>query len=142
MENMMSEISFQAMQFVPRFVGVLVLVSLTWLVAKFASYMVQRTTCTQQEANCEMSSFAKGLSRIAFWSIFVLMSPFILTMSGVSSDGISFAQNFIGQVFINWPIWMVLSLVAAGIWFVVQGIPKLFNQAKGSLDTPRGEVRS
>jgi hypothetical protein len=140
MEITMSEISLQAMQFVPRLVSILILVSLTWLVAKFASYMVQRTTCARNEANCEMSGFSKGLSRIAFWAIFVVMSPFILEVSGVNTAGLSFAQNLTGQIFTNWPIWMVLSLVAAGIVFVIQGIPKLIAQLKGSLDTSRGEI--
>jgi hypothetical protein len=63
-------------------------------------------------------------------------------MTGVRTDGVFFTQNFAAQVFANWPIWMVLSLVAGGILFVILGIPKLFAQLRGSLDTSRGEIQS
>ena len=133
----MSEISLQAMQFSPRFISVLVLVALTWLVAKFAQYMVMRATCGCSEHSDEVSGFSNLLSKLAFWSVFVLMAPFVLDIAGINASWISFAQNFEGQIFANWPLWMVLSLVVAGIWFVLQGIPKLFVQQNS-----QGEAQS
>ena len=39
----MNEISFQAIQYLPRIVSVVVLLSLTWLLAKFTKSIVLRT---------------------------------------------------------------------------------------------------
>ena len=133
----MSEISLQAMQFVPRFVSVMVLLALTWLVASFARYMVKRATCTCREHDGKMRGFSKGLSNLAFWAIFVLMSPFILDIAGINAAWLASAQNLEGQVFANWPVWMVLVLVVAGLGFVIQGIPKLYVQLRS-----QGEVQS
>jgi len=137
MENMMSEISFQAMQFVPRFAGVLILVALTWLVAGFARFMIKRAICSRPGHDGEMSGFAKIISKLVFWSVFLLMAPFILNAIGIDSSWLSFAQKFEGQVFANWPLLTILSLVVFGIWFVVQGVPKLFVQMRS-----QGEVQS
>ena len=136
MENIMSEISLQAMQFVPRFVGVMILMALTWLVASFAKYMVKRATCGCAEHG-EVSGVSKILSGFAFWSVFVLMAPFILDATGINAAWFSFAQRLEGQIFANWPVWMILGLVVAGFGFVVQGIPKLFVQLRS-----QGEVQS
>ena len=137
----MSEISFQAVAFTPRFVSVLILVALSWLIAKFAMYMVKRAACAGDH-DSEIGGLPKFLAKLAFWSVFILMSPFISGAAGIDTSWLMSVQNFEGQVFANWPLWMVLSLVVAGIWFVVQGVPKFFTQLKGSLGTSKSEVQS
>jgi hypothetical protein len=137
MENMMNEISFPAMQFVPRFVSVLILVALTWLVAGFARYMIKRTIGSCSENDGETSGLSRIISKVAFWSVFILMAPFIFNAAGIDGSWLSVAQRFEGQVFANWPLWTILGLVVVGIWFVIQGVPKLFVQMKS-----QGEVQS
>jgi hypothetical protein len=124
----MSEISLQAVQlgFTPRLVVVIVLLALTWLVAKFSKHMVLRATCGCRASDGIREKMANTLANVAYLSIFAIMLPFILNATGVSSSFIHSIQSFEAQLFTNWPIWMVLSLVVAGIGYVLRSIPKVF----------------
>lgn len=138
----MSEISLQAVQleFTPRLVVVVILLALTWLIAKFAKYMVLRATCQACTGEGIREKMARMLANLAFGSVFLVMMPFIINALGLNPSWLYSLQNLEAEVFINWPVWMILSLVAAGIGFVVRGIPKVFVQLKGSAGTTRSEV--
>jgi flagellar biosynthesis protein FliQ len=109
----MSEISFQALQFTPRLVSVLVLLVLTWLVAKFAQYIVKRANLSQ------------AVARMAFWAVFVIMLPFALNAAGLDTGWLGAMQQVEGLVFSSWPVWMVMSVLMAGVLFVLRTVPKL-----------------
>ena len=94
----MSEISFQAMQFTPRFVSVVVLLALTWLVAKFVQYMIQRATGECQSQDGRRRSFSLFISRITFWAVFLIMFPFIVNAAGVSALWLQTMLHFVGQL--------------------------------------------
>jgi hypothetical protein len=138
----MSEISFQAMQFVPRFVTVVVLLALSWLIALFARYLVLRATCECRNRAGRREKVVKALTSIAQWSIFVVMLPFMVEAAGFHATWLHTMQQFQIQVFVNWPLWMVLSLVAAGIAFLVRGVPRFYIQLKGSFGTSHHEAQS
>ena len=132
----MNQISLQAVQFVPHFAGVLVLLALTWLISKFAKYIFGRT------GNDRQNRFSKLLGNLAAWVVFILMAPFIFSAAGIDASWLNSVQKFVTQVFVNWPLWMILSLVFAGILFLVRETPKFFLQLKGSFGTSQSEVQS
>jgi len=74
--------------------------------------------------------------------IFVIMLPFVVEVAGFHAAWLHTWQQFEAQIFVNWPIWMVLSLVAAGIAFLVRGVPRFYVQLKGVFETSRHEVHS
>lgn len=138
----MNEISLQATQFFPRFLSVVALLSLTWLVAKIAQDLILRTV-----SKCKFGEPQQGITRtianFAFWATILIMLPFIIGATGLSTSWIATMQKYIGQVFVNWPIWMLLSLLIAGFSFVVSGVPKFFGQQKNSHGAShRGEIQS
>jgi len=136
----MSEISFQAVQFIPRFVSVIALLALTWLVARFAKYLVLRATCECRTQTGPREKIANILANVAFWAVFLIMLPFVIDMAGFNASWLYTLQNFQAQVFVNWPVWMVLSLLLAGIAFVVRGVPKVYVQLKSSMGPSQSEV--
>ena len=138
----MSEVSIQAVQFLPRFLTVVVLLGLTWLIARFARYLVLRATCECRDRAGLREKAAKVLANIAQWSIFVVMLPFLAEAAGFHASWLHTWQQFEVQIFVNWPLWMVLSLVAAGIAFLVRGVPRVYVQLKGSFGTSHHEAQS
>lgn len=136
----MSELSFQAVQFIPRFVSVIAFLALTWLVARFAKSLVLRATGECRATEGSRGKVANILANISFWAVFVTVSPFLINLAGVSTAWVRTLQQFQAQVFVNWPLWMIMSLLLAGIAFVVRGVPKVLVQLKGSMGTSQSEV--
>ena len=129
----MSEISFQAVQFFPRFIAFIALLAGTWLTAKFAKYLFLRATCGLRSRQGRGAKATKILAAVTFWSVFVVMMPFLMNIAGFSTQGIYKVQNLLAQIFANWPLMMVLSLVAAGVGYLVRGIPRFYVQVKSSI---------
>ena len=130
-EMIMSEISFQAVQFAPRFTSVIILLLFTWLVAKFTQAIVQRAASQSKNGQTAEGRSMK-ISKLFFWAVILLFSPFILGASGLDAIWLRQLQVHIGQFFSNWPIWMLLSLIVAGISYLFHNIPKFYFQLKGS----------
>ncbi len=137
----MNEITFQAVQFLPRLISVVALLSLTWLVAKIAQRAILRTAAQCNNGKSQ-NGISKTIANLAFWATLLIMSPFVLGAAGVDASWTATMQNFVGTVFDFWPIWMVVSLLVAGISFVISGVPKLFVQLKGSFDPSHKELHS
>ena len=137
----MSEMSLQAVQFVPRFLSVIGLISITWLVAKFAKSMVLRTT-GQCENDLFVGRFSKAVATFIFWAIILLMAPFVLGAAGVNSVLLARSQIYIGQIFSNWPIWMLLCVGFVLITYLVRGVSKFNLQAKRASGTSPKELQS
>ena len=140
MEMFMNEISFQAVHFAPRFIAVITLLSLTWLVAKFAKSMVLRAAYQNKLGHPRNGLFIK-MSSISFWTVICLCSPFILRAIGLDTYWLRQLQLFLGQLFSNWPIWMLISIIAAGVSYLFQYIPRFYIQLKGSPDTSPKEFK-
>jgi len=136
----MSEISFQAVQFLPRFVSFVALIAMTWLIARFAKYLVLRAARECQTDMGIRSMLTKIFANAAFWFVVVVMLPFIINVTGYSAQWLYQVQQFLAQIFINWPLWMVLSLVVAGIAYLVRNVPRFYVQVKGSFETSNREV--
>ena len=136
----MSEISFPAMQILPRFVSFVAFLSVVWLIARFAKSLVLRATCECQASLGVREKMAKVLANLAFWSVVVMMFPFIVNIAGFSPSWVYEVKNFLAQVFINWPVWMVLSLTIAGIGYLMRHIPKFYVQVKSTFDPSHREA--
>jgi len=138
----MSEISLQAVQlgFTPRLVVIVILLALTWLVAKFAKHMVMRATCGCRGNEGIREKMANTLANMAYLATFVMMLPFIVNAAGLNASLVNSFQSFEVQLFANWPIWMVLSLVVAGIGYVVRGVPRVLVELRGSVGTTQSEI--
>ena len=136
----MNEISFQATQFLPRFFSFAALFALTWLIARFAKHLVHRATSECRTNMGFRSTMSKVLAGVAFWSVFLVMLPFIANVVGFGAQWLYQVQQFLAQVFINWPLWMILSLLVAGIAYLVRNVPRFYVQMKGSFETSQREV--
>lgn len=134
----MSEISFQAIQFIPRLISVIALISLTWLVAKYAKWMVLRAAYPNKTDHPRKSLFIK-VSNISFWIIIILCSPFILGATGLDASWLRHSQLFLGYLFFDWPIWMLIIFLIAGANYLILNIPKFYIQLKGSSEVPPNE---
>lgn len=137
----MNEISIQATHFLPRLISVIILVALTWLVAKIAQYMVLRTADKCKNGK-SVSLKSKTIASLAFWATALIMSPFVLGAAGVDTSWLLTIQKYEVQIFANWPVWMIVSLLVAGISFLVQGVPKFFVQLKSSNGASQSETQS
>ena len=127
----MQEISFQAVQFLPRLLSVMTLLLLTWLVAKFTKYVVLRAV-SQAKRKSLVKTFFMKVSHIAFWMVVLLFSPFLIGAAGLNAVWLRQVQLHLGQIFSNWPIWMLMSVIVAGISYLLLNIPRLLIQLKGS----------
>lgn len=127
----MNEISFQAVQYAPRLISVITLLLLTLLVAKFSQSMVLRAAC-QCKSSQSAKKLSKKISNISFWAIIALFSPFILGATGLDASWLRHAQVFVGQFFSNWPIWMLMSVIVAGVSYLFHNLPRFYLQLKGS----------
>jgi hypothetical protein len=136
----MSEISFQAIPFVPRLLSEIALISLTWLVAKYAKWMVLRAANQNIMGHIWKGLFLK-ISNISFWVIILLCSPFILGATGLDASWLRRSQLFLGQLFFDWPIWMLISLIIAGAIYLLLNIPKFYILLKGSVETSPNEFK-
>ncbi len=137
----MNEIILHSAQFAPRLISVIVLLILTWLVAKFTQSMVLRTVC-----QCKNSKNAEGLSKIlsniSFWAIILLLAPFIFRAAGLDATWLWKIQALEGQFFTNWPILMLISVLVAATSSMLRGVPKFYVQLKGSPETSPKELQS
>lgn len=131
----MSEISFQAVQFFPRFVSVLILLALTWLVARFAGYLVARVGNNAEPQRKKIIGLA---SSVAQGLIFFVMLPFVLDTSGLGSRWVYQSQQSLAKILVHWPIWMILSLLMAAIFFLLRGVSRFFEQLKCTSVASRG----
>lgn len=130
----MQEISFQAVQFLPRIFSAIILLLLTLLVARFAKSVVQRAAHQEKKDSLARKLLIK-MSDITFWMVILLFSAFISGAAGLDAAWLSQAQIFVGQFFSNWPIWMLTSVIVAGLSYLLLNIPKLIIQLKGSPGT-------
>jgi hypothetical protein len=142
LEVVMSEMSFQAVQFVPRFLAVMALIASTWLMARFARYIIFRATCECRDRGGLRDKVAKILAKTSQWLIFLIMLPFMIEAAGFHASWLHTWQQLETQIFVNWPLWMVLSLIAAGIAFLVRGVPRFYIQLKGVFETSHNEAHS
>ena len=130
----MHEISFQAVQYLPRIFSVIILLLLTLLVAKFAKSVVQRATHQNKKDSFARKLLIK-LSDITFWMVIFLFLPFIIGAAGLDAVWLRQVHLRLGQFYSNWPIWMLASLVIAGISYLFLNFQQLIIQLKGSLGT-------
>lgn len=138
----MNQISLPAVQFFPRFAVVVILLALTWLLARFTKHLVLRTTIECRSQPNGHKKISEIIANTSFWAIWVLMLPFIINAAGFSSHWLSALQHFEAQFLVNWPIWMVLSLLLAGIAYLFREVPKFFMQLKGTLDPSQKNLQS
>ena len=139
----MNEISLLTSQFFVRIVSVVFFVSLTWFLAKFAQFIFMRIT-RQASRGSNHSQNPKSqrniASRISFWAVFLIISPFILGAAGLDALWLTEVQTFIGGVLSKWPVWIILGLfVALGVKRLPM-LPKFALQFKRSPDTSPKEL--
>jgi hypothetical protein len=130
----MHEISFQAIQFLPRIFSVIILLLLTLLVGKFAKSAVQRASRQDKKGHFARKIY-KNLSDFTFGIVILLFSPFIIGAAGLNAAWLRQVQLYVGQIFSNWPIWMLMSVMIAGISYLLVNIPRLIIQLKESPGT-------
>ena len=127
----MHEISFQAVPYLPRLVSVIILLLLTLLIAKLVKSETQLVARSNKK-----DSFARilmfRLSDIAFWMVVLLFSPYIFRATGLDALWLRQVQLHIGQILSNWPIWILISVIIAGISYLLLNIQRLFIQLKRS----------
>jgi hypothetical protein len=136
----MSEISLPAMQFLPRFISFLIFLVAIWLMARFARHLVLRATCECQARLGAREKMVKLMANLAFWSVIVMMFPFLLNMTGFSPAWIFNAEYVMAQVFSYWPVWMILSLVIAGIGYLFRTVPRFYVQVKSTFNPSHREA--
>ncbi|MFC1996192.1 hypothetical protein ACFLXI_01125 [Chloroflexota bacterium] len=137
----MNDISLQAVQFIPRFTSVAILVSITWIVALIAKSMVLRAACNYQN-DAISERLQRGVSIFVFWAIIMVMAPFILGAAGLDANWLDRAQSFVGQLFSHWPIWMLLSVILAVVSHLVRTVPKFNPPLKSSSGSTSKEVQN
>jgi hypothetical protein len=126
----MHEISFQAIQFLPRFFSVITLLFLTLFVAKFSRVIVQRAIHQEKKGSVTRKILIR-LSNITFWMVFLIFAPFIIGTAGLDAVWLQQVQLNLGQFFINWPIWMLVSVMVAGVSYLLLNIQRRVIQLKG-----------
>ncbi len=137
----MNQITLLISQYSPRILSVIVLLCLTWLVAKFSQSMVLRAVSqSKNEKNGNVTS--KFISNIAFWAVILLISPFILRATSIDAAWLWRMQTLVGQFFSNWPIWMLLSVLLIVISNLVQSFPKFYGKLKRSNKTSLKELQN
>ena len=85
---------------------------------------------------------AKLIANGSFWFVWLIMLPFILNAAGFSTNWLSKIQQLEAQVFVNWPMWIVVSFLVAGIAFLVREVPKFLEQLKVAVNDSRRELPS
>jgi hypothetical protein len=130
----MNEISFQAVPFFPRLFSVIILLLLTLLVAKFVKLVVQHAI-HQNKKDSYTRKLLMKLSDITFWMVVLLFSPFIIGAAGLDAVWLQQVQLNLGQFFSNWPIWILVSLIVAGVSYLLLNIQRLIIQFKSSPGT-------
>jgi hypothetical protein len=68
---------------------------------------------------------AGSISRIAFWSVFGLMTPFLMSTAGISMVWLYKVQISIANTMKSWPVWFELSLCMGLVFFVIREVPKV-----------------
>lgn len=126
----MHEISFQAVQFLPRFFSVITLLVLTLFVAKFSRVVVQRAI-HQEKKGSVIRKILMRLSNITFWMVILIFTPFIIGTAGLDAVWLQQVQLNLGQIFLNWPIWMLMSVIVAGVSYLLLNIQRRMFQLKG-----------
>ena len=137
----MNQIILLASQYGPRIISVIVLLCLTLLVANFSQSMVMRAI-SQSKNRKNAKVFSKIISNITFWVVIILISPFILRATSIESAWLWRMQIFVGQLFSNWPIWMLLSVLLIIICYMVQSVPKFYEKLKRSNNTSLKELKN
>jgi hypothetical protein len=143
MELIMNEIFLLTSQFSARLVSVILLVSFTWFLAKFAQFVVGRIILQASKGsnNPQNPKSQRNIaSRISFWAIFLIISPFILGAAGLDALWQIKAQTFIAGILSKWPILMLLSLLVAVGIKRLPTLPKLTDHFKRSPDTSLKEL--
>jgi hypothetical protein len=130
----MHEISFQAVPYLPRLFSVITLLLLTLLVAKLVKSETQRVARSNKKDSLARILLLK-LSNIAFWIVVLLFLPNIFRAAGLDAVWLRQVQLHTGQIFSNWPIWILISLIIAGISYIFLNIQRLFIQHKRSPGT-------
>ena len=75
------------------------------------------------------------LSDFTFVVVILLFSPLIIGAAGLDAVWLRQVQLYVIQFFSNWPIWMLMSVIIAGISYLLLNIPRLIIQLKGSPGT-------
>ena len=138
----MSEISLQAGQFFPRLAVIVILLAITWLLARFTKQLVLRATSECQGQIGGRTNMTKLVANGSLGFVWLLMLPFIINAAGFSTNWLSTVQQLEAQVFVNWPLWIVISFLVSGIAFLVREVPKFFDQLKVTVNEYRGELQS
>lgn len=137
----MNEITLQAVQIAPRLISVVILLCLTWLVAKFTQSMILRAVCQCKDGK-NAEGLSKTVSKLSFWAIILLIAPFILKAAGLDAKWLWKVQVVEGQFFSNWPILMLMSVVVVAASPMFRGVSKFYVQMKGSSETSPKELQS
>jgi hypothetical protein len=118
-------------QFAPRFFGTVIFLALTWFVARLTQSVFSRSL-----ACCEKTE-KRGIliSKIAFWSVFGLMTPFILSNAGINLNWLYSVQLMIAGIMKAWPVWFALSLCAGCVFFVIRETPKVITSFRTMIQT-------
>ena len=110
MTNMINQIVLLTITYAPRILLVLLLMFLTWFVARFSASMVLRAGCQGKKGKTPSAAW-KLFSKITFWVVILLISPFMLRSVGLNADGLWDIQVLVAQFFSNWPLWMLGSVL-------------------------------
>ena len=117
-------------QLAPRFFGFLLFLALTWFVARLT-----KSIFTRSLAELKREEKSRLISRIAFWSVFVMMSPFLLSVVGANLTWLYTAQMFIASLMKSWPTWFLLSFLVGCILLVVRETPKAITSFRTLLES-------
>ena len=130
----MHQISFQAVQILPRLLSTIILLLLTLLVAKFTKTVVQRATYQDKKGSIT-KKFVNKLSDFTYWIVVLLFTPFVIGAAGLDAVWLRQLLLYLGQFYSNWPIWILMSVVIAAISYVFLNVQRLINQLKRSPGT-------
>ena len=118
-------------QFAPRFFGTVIFLALTWFVARLTQSIFSRSL------SCCVKNQKRGLviSKIAFWVVFGLMFPFILSNAGLNMTWLYSVELMIAGTMKAWPVWFALSLCAGFVFFVIRETPKVITGFRTMIQT-------
>ena len=138
---MLTEISLQAAHIFPRIGTVLVLISLSCLVAKITQIFVQYVLSSPGDNQTTKSRF-RNLPKYSFWTVILVLTPNILSAFGLDFLWIAKIKDIVGRVFTIWPVWLAFGLLFTPLCYTAFKFPKSYAQSKKPLEnSPHNELQ-
>ena len=118
---------YSIFQFAPRFFGFLLYLVLTLFIALLTKSVFARSLAETKKA--------ETISKVAFWSVFGLLTPFLMSMAGFSMTWLYNVQISIANAVKTWPVWFTMSLGLGLVFFIVREAPKMVTSFRTLVQT-------